>query len=497
MKRTLMLLCLAFLCLVCIACDDTQNMGLALELVTPDNQDPFEGVVRLSIKIEDAGDKERETTYPFEPADGFDDLSFRLKDLDRYSSFELEVRGEDIEGQTVSRGQSTVINSSEMEDDVFSIYFAKVNGISTPPLSMGKARNNLRIVVPGYNDAVIIGGSDTNIDGTELDSIAEVENFSVLKYTVGNLNYGDEDLRLASGVVGHSASYLDSANILVLGGYSRSGEEISYLETPLVISANVEEYLIETKCKDFNPRRTLHAATTIPGFRQVFITGGVDEDGNILADAALYDDDLHTSTKVFDLKTPRRGHTQVSVFDGNEEYAGMLICGGTDSDNKLCEWWSVDSEGSRVIESDLRETLTGHSAATISNGRAIMVGGTIDGVPVDSALLFRLSCLESGCDTLKRIDSLLETARSDASLSSFGSGLLLCGGRDASGAVLSSCEVLMIGEDAKITHYSTIEMAHARVGHSSALLPDGNVLIAGGWNETEGALDSMEIYTPQ
>ncbi len=495
MKNTLALLCLILLSLIC-ACEDTENLGLSLELVTPDNQDPFEGVTQLSIEIKDAGNEDRKTTYPFHPADGFDDLSFRLKDLDRYSSFGIEIRGENAEGEIISRGRSTTINAGEMENDVFSVYFAKVNGVSVPPLSLGKARSGLRIVVPGDNDAVIIGGSDMNSEGTELDTIAEVENLSVLKYVVGNLNYGDADLRLASGVAEHSVSYLDSANILVFGGYSRIGEDVSYLDPPLVISANVEEYLIETETENFNPQRAQHAAVPIPGMRQVFISGGVNSNGEILDDAAVYDDETHTTKKVFNLKTPRRRHTHTPIFDSEGKYTGILICGGTEENDKLCEWWSSDSDDSRVIESDLHAVLEGHASATLSDGRAIVAGGTINGQVSDSIMLFRMECLESTCEPLKLMNSVLEIARSGASLSSFGSGLLICGGIDISGNALSSCEVLMIGEGTNITHYSTIEMAHARIGHASVLLPDGNILIAGGWNQTEGVLDSMEIYTP-
>src|SRR5687767_5879890 len=40
-------------------------------------------------------------------------------------------------------------------------------------------------------------------------------------------------------------------------------------------------------------------------------------------------------------------------------------------------------------------------------------------------------------------------------------------------------------------------MHEARSGHTATLLPDGRVLIAGGWSESSAPRDSAELYDPQ
>ncbi|MFC1851794.1 Kelch repeat-containing protein [candidate division CSSED10-310 bacterium] len=39
-------------------------------------------------------------------------------------------------------------------------------------------------------------------------------------------------------------------------------------------------------------------------------------------------------------------------------------------------------------------------------------------------------------------------------------------------------------------------MKAARVNHTATLLPDGQVIVTGGWNGTDGNLDSSELYNP-
>lgn len=78
--------------------------------------------------------------------------------------------------------------------------------------------------------------------------------------------------------------------------------------------------------------------------------------------------------------------------------------------------------------------------------------------------------------------------------------VLICGGADATGAVLSSCEIY---DPATNSYTATGSMGSARILHAACLLNDGRVLVAGGTSSLvdvttaiTSTLSSCEVYDP-
>jgi hypothetical protein len=71
--------------------------------------------------------------------------------------------------------------------------------------------------------------------------------------------------------------------------------------------------------------------------------------------------------------------------------------------------------------------------------------------------------------------------------------VLVAGGRDISGDYVSSAELY---DPASGTWSATGSLANARYFHTATLLPNGKVLVAGGFSSTGGYLASAELYDP-
>ncbi|HEU4394485.1 MAG TPA: kelch repeat-containing protein, partial [Planctomycetota bacterium] len=143
----------------------------------------------------------------------------------------------------------------------------------------------------------------------------------------------------------------------------------------------------------------------------------------------------------------------------------------------------------------LSQGRVGHRVTTLANDRVLITGGrtTTAGASVATAELFFPGIGET---TLGAVAATapMATARSFHSQTRlFDDRVLVVGGFSAAGGVLNSVEIY----DPVAGTWQTLgsgSLTTARARHTASLLPNGNVLIAGGVDGAGNALNSAEIF---
>ncbi len=189
--------------------------------------------------------------------------------------------------------------------------------------------------------------------------------------------------------------------------------------------------------------RSWHRSTLLPDGK-VFVTGGLDSYGNALASAEIYDPATGKFTDAGTMNSKRAGHSATLLPNGR-----VLIAGGAYSKN---DWETLSSAeiydpatGRFTQTASLKSARMGHEATLLSDGRVLMTGGT--------------------------------SANRDARL-------------------FASTEIYDSATDA---FTEAGDLSEARVDHTATLLPNGKVLVTGGYgikDSSSGLTSSAELYDP-
>jgi hypothetical protein len=189
------------------------------------------------------------------------------------------------------------------------------------------------------------------------------------------------------------------------------------------------------------------------------------------------------------MSAPRSGHSATLLADGE-----VLIVGGMERNGRfLASAELFDPTRARFSPAGgMAVARVGHAAVRLPSGDVLVAGGWTPDGPTDAAELYdprtRRFALLPARMTARR-------ARPGAALLADGT-VLITGGIDAGGpgSRLRSAEVF----DPRTRAFRAVSpMADARVCHTTTLLSDGRVLVAGGRDERKGVLDSAEIFDPR
>jgi hypothetical protein len=217
-----------------------------------------------------------------------------------------------------------------------------------------------------------------------------------------------------------------------------------------------------------------HRATLLPNGK-VLITGGIDDAGNRLASAELYDPAAGAFAATGSMSTVRYVHTSTLLPDGK-----VLIAGGYTS------WGDLSSSAELYDPTTGTFTLTGsmvvgrwsHTATLLPNGKVLIAAGCC----TNSAELY-----DPTTGTFTTTGSTSDVGE-QATATLLPNGKVLVVGRDDPGtAPLASADLY---DSTSGTFTPTGSMATVRHGHIATLLQDGRVLIAG------GNTNSAELYDP-
>jgi hypothetical protein len=241
-----------------------------------------------------------------------------------------------------------------------------------------------------------------------------------------------------------------------------------------------------------------HSATRLADGR-VLVTGGNNDEREVLASTELYDPASGTFAPAADGALPRMYHLDHTVLlhDGRVlSMGGCADLGGSNGQFSVCQGvpdaelydpaagtWSPT--GSMAAPRNL------FTATVLQDGRVLVANGS-DSNPDDPQWILPAELYDPASGRFQTTGSI-GVGRSYTTATLLADGRVLIAGGMTSGATyLAEAEVY---DPASGTFAATGPMVTARAGHSASLLPDGRVLIVGGFNRDENVA-TAEIYDP-
>ena len=228
--------------------------------------------------------------------------------------------------------------------------------------------------------------------------------------------------------------------------------------------------------------RSGHTATLLPT-GQVLVAGGTN--GGFLATAELYDPATGRWTPTGTMNTARSVFTATLLADGR-----VLVAGGTGgSPLAAAELYDAATGRWTPTASMLAARLT-HTAVLLPDGKVLVAGG--NGGASGGGSLATAERYDPATGAWSATGAM-NTGRTAATATALPEGqVLVTGGYDSSGLALASTELY---DPVSGQWTGTGAMRGARYFHTATLLPDGNVLLAGGANDV-GSLATTELHVP-
>jgi N-acetylneuraminic acid mutarotase len=272
----------------------------------------------------------------------------------------------------------------------------------------------------------------------------------------------------------HAAALLADGTVLVAGGGCSTG---------LLASAEIYDPasgLWTPTGSMANPRYNDKATLLSNG--KVLVTGGYDTNSASLSSAELYDPTTGTWTNAAPMLNGRSVHTSTLLLDGR-----VLVAGGYGVGNSLISSELYDPVADTWTSGGLMPNPHGlGAAALLADGKVLVTGGPNNLVTVFNPTNAKWNATNSM--TYARYGHT-------ATLLTNGNVLVTGGvGGEGSGPVLNAVEIFNPSTGSWISNSPLIA---PRQAHTATLLPNGTVLIAGGYYNTTPKLTELFIDGPR
>jgi hypothetical protein len=317
--------------------------------------------------------------------------------------------------------------------------------------------------------------------------------------------------------VNHTATTLADGRVLITGG-TTGGANPTYLDTAEIYDPAADNGTgAFTATGKMYGMRAFHTATLLlppdsDGYCKVLITGGKSGLTTYLNTAEIYDPNpkVNKFISIGSMTTARYLHTATLFKDKNNSYF-VLVAGGKSS----------SSSSSRLPTVQIYNTTTGlfsaeitvfpvipvnagrysHTATLLNDGRILFAGGGYSNPGTkNSADIYTPST-----GTLTTINVPMSVARYNHTAVLLNDGkVLIAGGDQTTLSTNATAEIfnpigVTGGTDSFIPPTPTTTMTSARTNHTATLLPNGQVLIAGGnsiYGDTNLYPEEADLFEP-
>lgn len=529
---------LVFCMLLFSGCGEKHTLSFVV--VTPE-EDPFEGVAQITLKI---GDKEK-------TEDVSDPTRISLSLNVAYGSrTQLELVGRDSEGDVLCSGMSPYFYAVGSKQDL-RLWVSRVGELSLHPEQMEKAAGRLSLadyLLESHGDVdgnlllytFWFGGCDST--GLPVDTTGFFDPY--LQETIALPQMEDSgswldplvpvEPRCESAVMGVESGYF-----LIYGGVDSEGNPTDtiylvvprlddYKYTPLNLKNNGSEENGDSedwtrsgaKAVMLGPYPGLYTEQYQRIVNNHLITGGRNSltprsktAFHVVSKLSSHSWDYMFEMEPVELLEPRgSSHTStVTVLRENDvEVRTVLLFGGTEDatgvyaaetlrfhiDWSQPDWnWSWIQKGYDQDESgEVLPVVTGHAAVTLTDGSILVAGGKMsDGNRLADAWLF-----DPRADTIKRLPDFLDEPRAGHTMTRTGNIILIAGGESGPGTLAE--DALVVTDDrlnGVFEQTGRALMNIPRWGHGAFVLGNGEIVLLGGFDEGGRALKSIEIFNPR
>jgi galactose oxidase-like protein len=191
-------------------------------------------------------------------------------------------------------------------------------------------------------------------------------------------------------------------------------------------------------------------------------------------------------TATGEMHSPRRDHTATLLSDGR-----VLVAGGSDDYHTLALTELYDpASGSWTAVGRLAVARSGHTATLLTDGTVLVAGG----YDRSDRILDSTETFDPSTGTWSASGKMV-TAVTAHTATLLPDGRVLVAGGSAFGGHGQAVPAAEVYDPASRSWTATKRMIDARWGHTATLLPNGRVLIAGGFADL-GSLASAELYNP-
>jgi hypothetical protein len=290
---------------------------------------------------------------------------------------------------------------------------------------------------------------------------------------------------------GHAAVRLQDGRVLVLGGLDDKGRALGTAE---VFDPATGAFSLVGRMAG---ARTWASATLLPNGR-VLVVGGWKPDGAALAMVELFDPTAGAFQRVGSLARPRAAHAAVALLDGR-----VAILGGLDEKNQMIRQVEIYDPVAGVFAAhgEIAEERGNSPAALLPDGRIVAAGGFSKLTPQGDILGLRASVeIYDPATGQSAIIGNLTRPRFEQAMAILPSGEVLVSGGwqevKPKPTPAPLAELIDPGTG-QITVAAPMSMPRAQA--SAVRLQDGRVLVLGGVREFgvgSGITATAEVYVP-